>query len=217
MSNYNSSNNDGTAVLVLVISVVMTISFCVFCSGEGIVTIGILKVFASFFILGMGSEYATMTSAFVSFVAGLIWIAAGINKINTHRARLAAMRAGNRRAISPDAVNSAQAVVQNTEGSRRDQVPRTQQQRRRGGSRYTSVARTEAHLVLVDDQINPSNIIYARTVPPVETMPGITFGGDLDMVAPSSNLRSFEIDDNQEEDNLERGMEKQVEKFQDTN
>jgi len=212
MSNYNSSNNDGIALLLLVISVVMTVSFCVCCIGEGLVTIGILKVVASFLILGMGSEYAT--SAFVSFAAGLIWIAAGKNKINTQRARLAAMREGNRRAISPDAVNSAQAVVQNTEGSRRDQVPRTQQRRSRGGSHYTSVA-TKAHLVLVDDQINPSNIIYARTVPPVETMPGITFGGNLDMVAPSSNLQSIEIDDNQE-DNLERGMEK-FEKFQDTN
>ena len=103
---------------------------------------------------------------------------------------------GNRRAISPDAVNSAQAVVHNTEA-------------------------TEAHLVLKpvladDPQTDPSNVIYARTVPPME-MPGITCCGDLDMVAPSSNLRSFEIDDNQEEDNLERGMEKQVEKFQDTN
>ena len=47
-------------------------------------------------------------------------------------------------------------------------------------------------------------------------MPGITCRGDLDMVASSSNLQSFEIDDNQE-DNLERGMEKQVDKFQDTN
>ena len=37
------------------------------------------------------------------------------------------------------------------------------------------------------------------------------------MVArPSSNLQSFENNDNQE-DNLERGMEKQVETFQDTN
>jgi len=72
-------------------------------------------------------------------------------------------------------------------------------------------------LVADDPQTDPSNVIYAaRTaLPPVE-MPGITCRGDLDMVAPSSNLQSFEIHDNQE-DNLERGMEKQVEKFQNTN
>ena len=125
-----------------------------------------------------------------------ICCAAENNKINTRkRARLAAMREeGNRKAISPDAANSAQAVVHNTEA-------------------------TEAHLILKpvladDPQTDPSNVIYARTVPP--EMPGITCCGDLDMVAPSSNLQSFEIHDNQE-DNLERGMEKQVEKFQNTN
>ena len=190
---------DVLPVLITVVIIVTVIIGC--CIGEGLVTIGILNIVASFIILGMGSAYAAR--ALVFFVAGLIWIAVGKIKINTKRARLAAMRGeGNGGAISPDAVNSAQTVIHNTEGSRRDQVPITQQQRS-GGSHYSTL--------LVDNpQTDPSNVIYARTVPPLE-MPGInTRCGDLDMVAPSSNLQSlFEIDDNQE-DNLERGMEKQV-------
>ena len=201
--------NEGSLVLWILIDLVMIvtvmiISFCICCfcrNGEGFIAIGILWVLlAIFIILYLGLAHASY--ALVIFVAGLIWIAAGKNKINTQRARLAAMRGeGNGGAISPHAVNSAQAVIHNTEGSRRDQVPRTQQQERSGGSHYTTL--------LVDNpHTDPSNVIYARTVPPVE-MPGInTRCGDLDMVAPSS-LQSFAIDDNQE-DNLERGMEKQV-------
>ena len=194
-----SVSDDDMLIIILLVPVIIGVSFCFCCcccNGEGFIAIGILKVVASFFIMGEGSAYAAWALVLV-FVPGVIWIAVGICTINTKRARLAAMREeGNRRAISPDAVNSAQAVVHNTEA-------------------------TEAHLVLKpvlvadDPQTDPSNVIYARTVPPVE-MPGITCCGDLDMVAPSSNLQSFEIDDNQE-DNLERGMEKQVEKFQDTN
>ena len=209
IENKNGDGGFGSLVLWILIDLVMIVtvmivSFCICCfcrNGEGFIAIGILWVLlAIFIILYLGLAHASY--ALVIFVAGLIWIAAGKNKINTKRARLAAMRGeGNGGAISPDAVNSAQTVIHNTEGSRRDQVPITQQQRS-GGSHYSTL--------LVDNpQTDPSNVIYARTVPPVE-MPGInTRCGDLDMVAPSSNLQSFAIDDNQE-DNLERGMEKQV-------
>ena len=192
-----SVSDDDMLIIILLVPVIIGVSFCFCCcccNGEGFIAIGILKVVASFVIMGIDFPFFQFGPAV--FIAGVIWIMSGIN---TKRARLAAMKEeGNRRAISHDTVNSAQAVVHNTE-------------------------ETEAHLVLKpvvvadDPQTDPSNVIYARIVPPVE-LPGagITCCGDLDMVAPSSNLQSFEIDDNQE-DNLERGMEKQVEKFQDTN
>ena len=197
------SEND--FALVLVINVVMAVTFCVCCIGEGLVTIGILTIVASFLMLEKGSEYIPLS--FGSFVAGMFWIAFGKNKINKQRALLAAAREVDRRAArSPAAVNIS--VVQHAEGSRRDQVhlaPRTR--------RYMPVATAEARL-FEDDQTKVSNVTYSRTVPPVE-MPVITFGGGLDMAASSSNLQSFEILDGNREDNLERGMEK-FEKFQDT-
>ena len=155
--------NEGSLVLRILIDLVMIVtvmivSFCICCfcrNGEGFIAIGILWVLlAIFIILYLGLAHASY--ALVIFVAGLIWIAAGKNKINTKRACLAAMREeGNKGAILPGTVNSAQAAVHNTEGSRRDQVPRTQQQRS-GGSHYT---------LLVDNpQTDPLSNVIATTI-----------------------------------------------------
>ena len=118
-------SDDDILIITLVffgVSVTLGVSFCFCCcscDGKGFIAIGILKVVASFFILGifgMDSVYVVCALIFV----GLNWIAAGKSKINNHtkRARLAAMREeGNTGEISPDAVNSAQAVVHNTEAT----------------------------------------------------------------------------------------------------
>jgi len=120
--------NEGSLVLWILIDLVMIvtvmiISFCICCfcrNGEGFIAIGIMWVLlGTFILLYLGLAHASY--GLVIFVGGLIWIAAGKIKINhrTKRARLAAMREeGNTGEISPDAaVNSAQAVVHNTEAN----------------------------------------------------------------------------------------------------
>ena len=148
---YSDSDDDMLIISIILVPVIIGVSFCFCCcccNGEGLIAIGILKVVASFVIIGMDFPFFQSVGPAV-FIAGVIWILSGIN---TKRARLAAMREkGNRRALLHD-INSAQAVVHNTE-------------------------ETEAHLVLKpvvvadDPQTDPSNVIYARTVPPVE-LPG---------------------------------------------